>query len=290
MNNEIDKAVDDAFNAVGSLFKKKKKKNKRDTTANGADTKQENDAAKDSQEDADDERANDFLNGLLGGNKDFEPFVNETNFSLTMDLTTTNKRGKTTQMLMRMALAPTKTGQKIVQTHKGKEVVTHSIFDTQEGTTTIITETEDGPTAIRTRTPNLSAFMDETDVQDYVNDIKVTDTGITKTIDGYACRKYTYVDGDGNQSETWLTREINLGHEQLYKAMTAMIGGGGGGTQMPNTGELPMEGFPIHSVTVTPKGETHEVHYRDVKIGVGEMDRGAVEIPAGIEIMDLSRF
>ena len=286
MNNEIDKAVDDAFNAVGNLFKKKKKQ--RDTT-----TTKPGKQRTDSGETAGEDNGMGALGKLFGGgDDDFEPFTNDANFSLVMDMTTTKKNGKQENFLMTLALAPTQIGQKIVQTHKGKEMVSQAIFDTQDGKTTIITDTDDGRMGIRTKTPNLSAIINNETVEDYTADINVTDTGETKTIDGYHCRKYTMTDGDGNRSESWITTEIDIDNDDLYTGMLALAGGGRGRTntpQLPTAGGTPMEGFPIMTTTVSPKGEKYEMHYRDIKVGQAQMDKSVFDLN-GVEIMEMPGF
>ncbi|NJC27269.1 hypothetical protein [Neolewinella antarctica] len=290
VDQKVDKAVDDAFNAVGNLFKKRnKKKNRQDSTGNNGSTVQtgneESGTAPTSGAQTDDDRAANILGSLFGGNKDFEPFTNEATFSADMNVISTKRNGKQEVMNMRLAVAPTQIGQQVNIVKKGETTTTLSIFDTQTGTTTLVTEADGERTAMRMRTPNLSGLMEEMDTENYMEGITIEETSETKVIDGYNTRKYLSTnENDGSVTTSWITTEIPLRHEALAQSMAAFTG-----AKISAPDGAPEIGFPLRSTSITKKGERIEMTYKNVKVGEAAMDTSILNLD-GVEIMEIPGF
>ena len=284
MNQKIDKAVDDAFDAVGSLFKRKKKKSKTE------DRPEDGQRAPDDSEEYD-EDATRALSNLFGGSSDFEPFTNEHSFSLVMDMTSTNRRGKTEEVTMQLAVAPTQIGQLIVTKDKGKTAEFRSVFDTQSGKTTLVTEQDGELSAVRMRMPNLSGLMEnmDTDLDEQMGDLDIQRTGETKVIDGYTTHKFIVRDdSEGYTTESWVTFDLDLDAEAMYRGMTAAMGMGKGFT-MPSTPQGLENGVAIMSTYTDDKGETVTMHYREIKVGEGAMDASVLDL-GGIPVQEVPGF
>ena len=288
MNQKIDKAVDDAFDAVGSLFKRKSKK-KKDKTEDRVDDGGL--APNDGEEYADDDEATRALSNLFGGGGDFEPFTNEHSFSLVMDMTTTNRRGKSEDVTMHIAVAPTQIGQRIVTTDKGKPTEVRSIFDTQTGKTTLVTEQDGQLSGVRMRMPNLSGLMEEmdTELEDQMSNLQIQRTGETKVIDGYTTHQFIVRDDkEGYTTESWVTFDLGLDAEALYRGMTAALGMGKGFT-MPSASQGLENGVAIMSTYTDDKGKTGTMHYREIKVGAAAMDASVLDLE-GVTVQEVPGF
>lgn len=287
MNQKIDKAVDDAFDAVGSLFKRKnKKKGKTDDRVDDGGL-----APNDGEEYADEDEATRALGNLFGGGGDYEPFTNEYSFSLVMEMTSTNRRGKTEEVTMHLAVAPTQIGQRILTTDRGKATEVRTIFDTQTGKTTLVTEENGQLSGVRMRMPNLSGMMEtmELDMEEQLNDLNIERTGETKVIDGYTTHKFVVRDDkEGYTTESWVTFDLDLDAAAMSRGMTAAMGMGKG-FAMPNTPQGLEDGVAIMSTYTDDKGETVTMHYRDIKVGEAVMDASVLDL-SGVDVQELPGF
>lgn len=274
INQKVDGAVDDAFNAIGGLFKKKKK----DQDA-GADDAQ-------STEEAD---ANAALGNLFGGGGDWEPYTNPRNFSLSWNIVTTKRNGKTETMNMDVAVTEDKSAVNIINPDNPKEN-TRMILNTQTGKTTLVSTDNKGETsAMRMRMPNMQAAIEkemakqEQRGEDGQSERwTINNTGERMNIDGYDCQKIIVTDTEtGDVTTSWVTDDTGLNQMQLTRGMAASFGGG----QMSMPADAPMvDGILIKATTVTDK-ETTEIHVTNIKVDEAT-DRSIMNLE-GIEVTEV---
>lgn len=274
VDQKVDGAVDDAFNAVGNLFKKKKKKGEQPTeTAPSGEVQPERDATT-------------GLGGLLGGNSGpWEPYTNPISFSVRMEMTEVKKNGKETQSFIDMAVVTNSWGIRIEDEEANE--VSRMILNTQDGKTTMITTDKKGKTTgFRMRMPGVQSMAAET-ANDVVDDYTFEKTGERKVIDGYNCEKVIVTDNKNNiTTESWVTNDANINSKDIFSGMMNAFGSSakkqkGAASSLAG----PMEGFPILSITNDGKS-TYTTHFRNIKVGDSEMDKSLLDI-TGVEIQSL---
>lgn len=289
LDQKVDQAVDDTFNALEGLFKKKNKKNKEQST-DDSPARDGEPAPNGGDPSADEEEAGQALSNLFGGGGDFEPFTNETSFSMDMEIVSTKRNGKEEEMIMKMAITRTQIGQESIVADKGRKADARSIFDTQTGKIIMITQDGNGEsTAMRMKAPNLKKMSERFNAtpEDYLKGISYEETGETKVIDGYNTRKFVVTNAnDGSTTESWVTTETGIKTQDLYKAMMSVLGGGG---EMSSSSRPPIDGIAIHSISTTKKGERVEMRYKNIKVGETQMDKSILDV-SGLEIMDIPGF
>lgn len=264
VDRSVDKAVDDVF---GSIFGKKKKK-KTEDSENTEATDQGDEAA---------ETAMLQNMGLLGGN--WEPYTNPATFSLDMEMKQTDKRGRTEESTIRMAVTENNFATHLTDPDKGTEM--RMILDTQTGKVIMITtehpNTDKEKTqAMRMRMPGLSKAIEEAVVN---QDITVNKTGERKTIDGYDCEKIIITDNEtGDVTTSWVTKDIEFKVEDIAATFGGMVKGKNPAMEALGN-EYP--GFPIQT-THTDGEETLFMHFRNIKTGdatdQGLLDTGDIPI------------
>jgi hypothetical protein len=102
--------------------------------------------------------------------------------------------------------------------------------------------------------------------------------GELRIIAGYECRKYNFMDADGNQeSVVWLTREIrSQGLSKLGNKIGIM------------SGLFTSEGFPLRIENATnTEGQDQPMIIEATKIRKGSLDPGLFQLPAGYQVQDL---
>lgn len=265
IDNKVDGAVDDAFNAIGGLFKKKDKKKETDQD-NGANANE--DAA-----------ANAAMGSLFGGGEDWEPYTNPRNFSLSWNMVTTKRNGKTEAMNMDIAVTEDKSAVKIINPDKPKEN-SRMILDTQTGKTTMVSTDNNGEqSAVRMRMPNMKKAIEKEMAKQNPDGTEMSrwtfeETNERMEIDGYDCRKVVVTDTEtGDVTTSWITTDTGLSQMEMTRGMAASFGGGQ--IEMPANSPT-IDGVLIKSTTVTDK-ETIELHITNIKLD-GETDRSIMNL------------
>ena len=304
VDQKVDQAVDEAFNAVGNLFKKK---NKQPKTSPSSDTAATRDRAQgdprynqrvedgglrandeESGEYADEEEARQALSNLFGGGSKFEAYENERSFSVVLEIEEVKRNGKTESSKMHIGALPTQSAYRMLEGGGKQQESAQMIFDTQTGKTTVISEENGQRKGTRMRMPNFAGMAQrELDAQE--NTVQVTKTGETRTINGYRCTKYTYVDtANGYSGESWITQDVDLTHADVFGVMTASFGGGG--MQLPAEMNRALDGgFPIQTTSTDKKGTTSTMTMSSIKIGAANVDRSLFDT-SGVTIEELGGF
>lgn len=305
LDQKVDDAVDDAFNAVGNLFKKKKKKKKNAPTDNDAPTTNDTPsttpngaryddrvddgglAPNDGEEYEDEDEAMGAFSNFLGGSKDFEPFTNETSFSLKMVMTEVKKNGKTNANEMHIAVLPTRIATRINEVdRKGNAQEMQNIFDTQDGTTTLITSENGQRSGTRVRMPSFNIDVSD-EVAEELDKYTMTNTGETKVINGYNCTKWVVTNKEtGEVTESWITQDIDLDAQEVFTGIMRMSGGKPG---QANNNLAPYEGMAVLTTMTDKKGTKTTVEYQDIRVGEANVDRSILDT-SGVDIQDLTRF
>lgn len=291
VDRKVDGAVDDAFNAVGNLFKKKKKKAKKGETPAGTGT-----AAGDNgsggttpagNAEAGDAANMGALNGLMGGNSDpWVPYTNPISFSVRMEMTEVKKNGKTEDMAMTMSVVSDQFGIRIEDAENNEQ--TRMILNTQDGKTTMITTDKKGQTSgFRMKMPGARSAA-ESSVENVMDGITIEETNETRVIDGYNCRKYIVTDTKRETvTESWVTTEAGINSREIFAGMMSAFGGkagkqkGGPGTALAGG----YDGFPILSISNDGKS-TYTMRFKDLKVGEANMDKSVLDT-SGVQIQSL---
>ncbi len=283
MDREIDKAVDKTFNKVGDLFKKKKKKKEEDVEDEEVDDR--NDANADDEEaemseEEQQQQTQDMINRMLGGGGDeeWEPIKND--FPISFDAEMKHiKKNKEEITHVSYTFDTWKTGIKMV-TEEGEEM--RMILDNQEGSMTTITN-QDGKTQgfkMRQQVYN----VDESKMSD--DDIKITKTKETRTINGYLCTKYIVETKEGT-STAWVTKDINMSMARMFRFMSFRQNAGkqkANGIDAQTYADI--EGWPIETTFVDKNGkETTIMTTTNIKTG-SNIERNILDT-SGIDIMSV---
>ncbi|MEO0731700.1 MAG: DUF4412 domain-containing protein [Bacteroidota bacterium] len=275
VDQKVDQAVDDAFNAIGGLFKKKKKK-KTDGAADAPTVEAEN---------AEQGAALDNMFGRNAG--PWEAYTNPVTFSLTMEMTEIKGNGKEDKMSMDLAVNDTQVAIRLKDAEVKEQ--TRMILSTQDGKTTMISTDKKGKkTGVRMRMPGTRYVAEET-VKEIQANYTVQKTGERKTIEGYNCEKYIVTDKEnGGVTESWVTKDLELSAQEIYGSILNGFSGGKAmkGAQNPagNMAGL-AEGFPILA-TSTQNGKTYISRYTNIRVGAANYDRSLMNTD-GIEVQSI---
>lgn len=269
LDRKVDKAVDGAFNAVGNLFKKKnKKKNKKSDesapTGQPADTGETEDPTG-------------FLNQMLGGGKEWEPYTNPQTFSLRMQITEIKRNGKEETNEVILGATTDRFAVKIADEENREK--SHMILNTQTGVTTMINTDDNGErTGVAMRLPNIGdQVMDK--VEDNLDRYSFERTGETRVIQGMHCEKVIMTDSQSDlRAESWITKELGFNTTDVFSGMVRAFG-----NKAPALGndQIPYEGFPLETTTVE-NGRTSITRFLDVRFG-DNYDRSLLDTE-GVEI------
>lgn len=274
VDQKVDAAVDDAFNAVGNLFKKKKKETDASTESNDGNTN------------ADEAATNEMLSNMLGGNSGpWEAYTNPVQFSLTMEVVEVKKNGKREQNAIDMAVTTDQFG--IRMRDEAEKEVSRMILNTETGKTTMVTMDKDGnKSAVRMRMPGMRATM-ESAVEETTNRYTIEATGERKVIDGYNCEKFVVTDTEeGIVTESWVTKDAGMNVQEVFSGMMNMFGA----AKQKNQGVTSAmsgayEGFPIYSTSSDGKS-TFETRFRNIKVGDSKLDGTILDV-SGVPIQDI---
>lgn len=274
VDQKIDQGVDRALDKVEGLFRRKNRSSAESPTAEPSTSESQ-------QGDNTDEESMQELpvGGIFGGlrSKDFEPFENPVAMSFVMDVSVTNKRGKTDEMQINCTFDTWQTGMQ-TSTDDGEMRL---ILDNKEGYLTVITKDQDGElTAMRMQ----QRAYDLSDVEPDPDNYTVRATGNTRKIDGYQCSEYIIEHEDGTTT-SWVTKDLDIDYADFVRAMASQASASRQKilSGQPNYG---YEGFPILSTTVSKDGkETTIMHIKDILIG-DQIDRSIFDIE-GVKVTNL---
>jgi len=267
VDQKVDQAVDRTVDKIEGLFRKKK---------NTEDPNQE-EVPGEADNTSEAETAEMPGGGIFGGantNGKFEPYENPVPMSFSMDVTSTNSRGKEDQAIIHLTLDTRATGM-VMESEDGNARV---LFDNQDGFMTVISENKGELQGFRMRQPQ----MDYTKAIPEEGEYTITATGNSRVIDGYNCQEYLIESEDGT-THSWVTTELDVDMAAMARAMTAQARQTkkSGGQQFYN-----IEGFPIESTTVSKNGkETTVSHFYNVKIGA-DIDKSVFDT-SGVTITSL---
>ncbi len=278
VDREIDKAVDKTFDKIGGLFKKKNKK-KDETTEDEVDDRTDSDSDEELSEEEQQRQAQEMVNRMLGGGNDeeWEPIKNDFPISFDAEIKMV-KKGKEEVNNIKYTFDTWKTGLQM-SNEEAEDI--RLIMDNQEGSMTTIT-TQDGKTQgfkMRQQVVNID------DTQMNSDDVKVTKTNETKTINGYLCTKYLVETEDGN-STAWVTKEINMDMTKLMANLSIRNKGKKKSGGLNGEAYQGVEGLPIETTYVPKNGkETTIMTLSNIKTG-NNIDRNIFNT-SGVEIMSV---
>lgn len=265
VDQKVDQAVDKAADAIEGLFRRKKKDEPE--TPNEEGEVIEDDTATSNN-------SGGMFSGIsIGG--EFEPYENPVKMNLSMDMVSTDKRGKVENLTLHYTFDTWATGMEMI----ADEGTTRVLMDNQEGKMTMITESDGKTQGVRMRQPKVEYddFMPEE------SEFTITDLGNTKVINGYNCREYLIEHEDGT-TNAWLTTELEVDRETIIRAMSAQMRQKKSNNFSTNA--FAVEGFPIESTTTSKDGkETIKMTYYNLKFG-NDVNMDVFDIQ-GIEIMSI---
>lgn len=269
-NQRVDQKVDDAVNkaadAIEGLFKKKNSDNTENPPVEGEETTPQGDST---------EVREGGIFGSMGFGGEFEPYENPVQMNMSMEVITTDKRGKVQEMTMHYTLDTWATGMEMI----AEEGRTKILLDNQNGKMTVVTSDDGKTQAIRMRQPRVDYEEFMPDESEYT----ITDLGNTKVINGYNCREYLIEHEDGT-TNAWLTNDIEADYEGVLRAMATQMRQKKG--KNGNQPIIPFNGFPIQTTTVSEDGkETVETTYSNLRFGA-DIDKSVFDLE-GVEVMDI---
>ncbi|WP_020566825.1 DUF4412 domain-containing protein [Neolewinella persica] len=274
VDQKVDSAVDDAFNAVGNLFKKKKKKNTGSSEApvpagnSGPGTTSPSGNTTDMSADP------------------WVPYTNPVSFSLTMDVTEVKRNGKENKSTIKMAVVSDKFGMHMFSEDMD-DASSRMILNTQDGKTTMVTTTKNGKSsAFRMRVPRMGKILDNTTAEIEDGRFTFEATGERKQVDGYNCEKIIVKDTkEGTTTESWVTEDLNFDAQEIYRSFAGMAGASK--ASGPNAASLAggYKGFPIESTT-TDGDKTFRMNFKEIKIGEDKMDKSVLDL-TGVEVVEM---
>lgn len=284
-DEKVDNTVDDAFNAVGNLFKKKNKnKNK-----GGEATEEEN------TEYSEEVSVENTENGVIirDGSEDVSiSFEEEEDF----EVTPSEFIGS-----FRMTVASTKNGKPQkngnvaidyfideyrfafqMNPEQTKENPVTMIYDLKTRKITTLTTDKGKKQGTVLPMPKLAANVDTEDVTG--EDISITKTSETKTIEGYPCVKYLF-DSEEMEGEMWMTEDVVVDMSFMSNMVKMKKKGNDAYTMKDWYG---VSGTALESHMTNKKdGETFDSYLTNIE--TGSVDQ-AVFSTEGYQVMDLSKF
>lgn len=265
VDQKVDQTVDKAADAIEGLFRRKKQDEPKTPTEEGEEVEDGTAASNNN--------GGGFSGINFGG--EFEPYENPVKMNLSMDMVSTDKRGKVQNLTMHYTFDTWATGMEMIT----EDGTTRILMDNQEGKMTVITEDDGKTSGIRMRQPKVEYgdFVPEE------SEFTITDLGNTKVINGYNCREYLIEHEDGT-TNAWLTTELDIDRDAIIRAMSAQMRQKKNNNFSANA--FAVEGFPIESTSVTKDGkETTKMTYYNLKFG-GDTNMDVFDI-RGIEIMSI---
>jgi hypothetical protein len=267
VDQKVDQAVDKAADAIEGLFRRKKQ-----DQPEGETPTEEGEVLEDGTP-APKNGGGGFSGINFGG--EFEPYQNPVKMNLSMDMVSTDKRGKVQNLTMHYTFDTWATGMEMIS----DDGTTRILMDNQEGKMTMITEDGDKTQGVRMRQPKIEYgdFVPEE------SEFTITDLGNTKVINGYNCREYLIEHEDGT-TNAWLTNDLEVDREANIRAMSAQMRQKKGNNFSANA--FAVEGFPIESTSVSKDGkETTKMTYYNLNFG-DDINMDVFDI-RGIEIMSI---
>lgn len=271
IDQKIDQGVDRTLDKIEGLFRKKKNRSNEETDAPNEEI-EEVEYEEEEMTDEEEKQANDFLGSLNLGGK-FEPFENPVKMNISMDITTVDRKGKSSEMTIDYTLDTWATAIKVIS----EDTNVRMLMDNKEGYQTIITVDKGQTQAIRMR----QMSFDMADFTPDESEFTITETSNTRTIDGYFCKEYIIEHEDGT-TNTWVTEDADVDMLSITKALASQARN----KKMPTQNYFDIQGFPVESTTVSSNGkETTTIRYYDVV--TGEDTNLDVFDTTGIEIMSI---
>jgi hypothetical protein len=267
VDQKVDQAVDRTVDKIEGLFRKKKNTddpNQEEVPGEAGSTSEAETA----------EMPSGGIFGGANGNGKFEPYENPVPMSLSMEVTSTNSRGKEDQAIIHFTFDTWATGMTMVSEDGNARV----LFDNQDGFMTVISESKGELQGFRMRQPQ----MDYTKAIPEESEYTITATGNSRVIDGYNCQEYL-IESEDATTNSWVTTELDVDMAAMARAMTAQARQAkkSGGQKFYN-----LKGFPIESTSVSKNGkETTISHFYNVKIG-GDIDKSVFDT-SGVTITSL---
>lgn len=284
--DEIENALNDAVNKLEGLFNKKPKKRSTETNEETEVVEDEEVEVEEdvrvinSVEEAEEAAAEDALEAIFGGQKadeDYIPIQNEFigSFTMTYEAFKNGKPDKNNPSVIGFTFDKSLTAIKM---ESKENTSVRMLMDLSDNSMTTISTEKGKSTGFKMRRPNIKKYAENA-----MDDMKITRTGETKTIDGYKCEKVIYENEKEEMVTTaWITQDIAMPWKEVIKSMSM--------GRMPgnyNNQEM-VEGFAIESETVEKGGkQTYKMKTTDIK--VGNIDR-AVFDTSGVEIMTMPGF
>ena len=282
IDQKIDRGVDKVFDSIEGLFGKKAKKNAPDTTAYTERVDDGGLIANDGKAYADDREAQDAFSNLLGLGKaePFEPYRNETLFTLTMEVAEVKNNGRKNTSNTQLGASETALAMVVTGNNNERSQI---IYSTEDGkTTTISTDKRGQRSGFRLRMPNFGQSVAQEVADEIPNYITFKETDEHRQIDGYDCRKIIVTDSKhGYVTTSWVTTDIPLTPKEVFGSMAGLLGGG---EQALSDTPVPVAGLAILSVTDDGK-KTTEMHLTNIRLG-SDLDRSLFDT-AGVEIQEL---
>jgi hypothetical protein len=158
------------------------------------------------------------------------------------------------------------------------------IFNLKDNT--IVTKiNQDGKKqAMRMKRPRIKTTVENVHSDE---EIEITNTGITETINGYPCVKYLVV-SPSEESEVWITKSVDLNYANIAQNFNTSVGTRNKASQY-NTNIYGLEegGVPMRTITKQKNGEYTKTEIESLEEGKVDQDILSLE---GYEVMSLPGF
>lgn len=273
VDNKVDKTVDDAFDAVGSLFKKKNKESQEEDESVVVESAEEGVIVSDESSEVsvsfeeEDESAEVFTSDFVG--------------SFTMEVTTTKngKSDKSETMKMDYYLDHSRFAFRTGGNGKGGD---NSLLIYDMANRTMTTVTDDGKRKQAVIMPLLKIKTKVKSEEVMGDNLTFTRTSETKEIEGYPCVKYL-LESDEYTGTVWMTEAFTID----LSVMTQMVKVEGASGNSLNWKDLyGVEGTSLEShITNKKKNETYDAYYTNLRIG--SIDAAVFDL-SGYEVTDMS--
>ncbi|MEO0626464.1 MAG: DUF4412 domain-containing protein [Bacteroidota bacterium] len=268
VDRQVDRTVDGAVDAVGGLFRRRNRNRNQEqetTTETNTETSPEENAVQ--------------MPGFMTGGP-WEPYTNPVPYSLTMEVTTIDRRGRTEENTVEFSVDTEAWGMRSTD----RNAITRMILNTQTGKVTIVS-TEDGETqAMRMRMPNMTTNEEfEETIEENMENITIERTGETRVIDGYTCEKVIYTNTEEEQvTEAWVTDDVELGVAEMFGPFAGMSQG-----RSPGSSAMAQDfmGFPIEMTSTDRRGEQVIMKMRNIKVE-DDADHTILDV-SGLQIQDM---
>lgn len=274
-DEKVDKTVDDAFDAVGSLFKKKNKESGAEEESVTVESTEESVIVTD--------ESSEVTVSFEEDDEPWEAVASDFVGSFTMEVTTT-KNGKSDKSeTMKMGYHIDRYRFAFSPEMKDKNVQSSTIiYDLQNRTMT--TMTNDGKKKQAVVMPMMKIKTKVKSEELMGNNLTFTRTSDTKEIEGYPCVKYL-LESDDYTGTVWMTEAFMVD----LSVMTQMVKVEGKSGSSLNWKDLyGVEGTSLEShITDKKKNETYDSYYTNLRIG--SIDPAVFDL-SGYEVMDMARM